>query len=340
MEFTAEQIASFLDGVVIGNPQASISDVSKIEEGKEGTISFLSNLKYEKYIYETQSSIVLVGKDFTPAKEVSTTLVKVDDAYAALAKLMDLYVQSLPQKTGIEQPSYIHDFATVGEDVYVGAFAYIGDNSTIADGVKIYPQTWIGDDVTIGKNTIIFAGAKIYPQSVIGENCIIHSGAVIGADGFGFAPNDKGGYDKLHQIGNVIIEDDVEIGANTTIDCATMGSTKILKGAKIDNQVMIAHNCQVGENTVIAAQTGVAGSSKIGANCTLAGQVGIAGHVNIGDKVILGAKAGISNDVKDGEILLGSPAFKLSDFRRSHLVFKKLPELYKDINAMKKQLKQ
>ncbi|PTN07322.1 UDP-3-O-(3-hydroxymyristoyl)glucosamine N-acyltransferase [Mangrovibacterium marinum] len=339
MEFKAITIADFLQGTIEGDENVSVNNVSKIEDGKPGTLAFLANPKYEKYIYDTKASIVLVRNEFKPEKPVKCTLIRVEDPYQSMAALLDLYQQAKPQKFGVEQPAFVDSTATVGNNIYIGAFAYIGVNATVGDGSKIYPQAYIGNNVRIGVNTIIFSGAKIYDDCVIGDNCIIHAGAVIGADGFGFAPTPDGSYKKIAQVGNVIVEDDVEIGANTTIDCSTMGSTIIRKGAKLDNQIQIAHNCEVGENTVMAAMTGVAGSTKIGKNCIVAGHVGIAGHLNIGDRVTLGAMAGITNNVKDGKTLLGSPAMDHDRALKAFVVTRRLPELKTTVEQLQKELK-
>ncbi|MGF7140890.1 UDP-3-O-(3-hydroxymyristoyl)glucosamine N-acyltransferase [Roseimarinus sediminis] len=340
MKFTARQIASFLGGELIGDQDIEINNVSKIENGQPGTISFLYNPKYNEYIYSTQASVVLVNRSFTPEKEIKPTLIKVENAYDALARLMEFYVDSLPVKKGIEAPSFISSTATIGSDCYVGAFSYIDEGAVIGNNVQIYPQCWIGRGVTIADNTILYAGAKVYPECNIGKNCIIHSGAVIGSDGFGFAPQDDGSYKKLHQIGNVVLEDNVEIGANTTIDCATMGSTRLRKGVKIDNLVQIAHNVDVGENTVMAAHVGVSGSATIGSNCVFGGQAGVAGHIKIGNKVTLGGKTGASNNIPDGKIMMGEWGMDASRFRRVYAVFRNLPELSMDVNRLKKKSEQ
>ena len=340
MDFKATEIAAFLQGEVIGDGDVSVSNVSKIEEGKPGTLAFLANLKYENYIYTTKASIVLVNKTFVPKEEISSTLIKVDDAYQAFASLLDLYMKAKSSaKTGIEQPSFIDDTASVGEDLYLGAFAYIGKNTTVGSNVKIFPQTFIGENVTIGDNCIIYAGVKIYDDSVIGNNCILHAGAVIGSDGFGFAPQKDGTFKKIQQIGNAILEDNVDIGANTTIDCGTMGSTIIRKGAKIDNLVQVAHNCEIGENTVIAAQSGMAGTTKVGKNCQFGGQVGLAGHLTIGDKVMIGAQSGVSKSIKSNSIVLGSPAFDIKESVRAISVFKNLPKLRDEVIQLQKEVK-
>lgn len=339
MNFKATEIATFLKGEVVGNGDVKVSSVSKIEEGKPGTLAFLANLKYEDYIYTTKASVVLVNKSFDPKKELSATLIKVEDAYDAFASLLDLYIQAKTSlKTGIEQPSYIDKAAKVGKDSYVGAFAYVGKNSQVGDNVKIYPQVHIGDNVIIGNNCIFYAGVKIYDDSVIGNNCILHSGAVVGSDGFGFAPQKEGHYKKIHQIGNVIIEDDVEIGANTTIDCGTMESTIIRKGVKLDNLIQVAHNCEIGENTVIASQTGISGSTKVGKNCMFGGQVGLAGHITIGDKVSIGAQSGIAKNLKNGDVVFGSPAIPIKDAMRSISVYKNLPNLQREVTQLQKEI--
>ena len=296
MEFSAQQIADFLHGEIIGDNQVKVNNLSKIEEGKPGTLTFLANPKYTHHIYTTQASIVLVNRDFEPEQKIKATLIKVNDAYSCLAQLLNLVNQARPEKKGIDKDTCIAASATISQSVYIGAFAYVSENVKVGENVKIYPQVYIGDNVTIGDNTILYPGVKIYHDCVIGKNCIIHAGAVIGADGFGFAPH-NGIYVKIAQIGNVIIEDQVEIGANTTIDRATMGSTIVRKGAKLDNLIQVAHNVEIGENTVMAAQVGVAGSTKIGSHCMVGGQVGFAGHITIGDRVNIGAQSGIPNHV-------------------------------------------
>ncbi len=340
MEFRATDIAAFLNGEITGNEDVKVYNVSKIEEGKPGTLAFLSNMKYEHFIYTTNASVVLVNKSFVPKSEIKATLIKVDNAYQAFASLLELYLQAKSQlKTGIESPSFIDETATLGENIYIGAFSYIGKKAQIGNNSKIYPQAYIGENVTIGEDCIIYPGAKIYDDCKIGNRCILHAGSVIGSDGFGFAPQNDGTYKKIPQIGNVLLEDDVEIGANTTIDCGTMESTIIRKGVKIDNLVQVAHNCEVGENTVIAAQTGMAGSTKVGRNCRFGGQVGLAGHLTIGDNVQLGAQAGVANSVKDGETLLLTPAFQVKDAIKASIIFKKLPELRDEVIQLKKEIK-
>jgi len=341
MEFTAAQIANLLGGEVLGNPDASVSSLSKIEEGKVGSLSFLSNPAYTQYIYTTEASIVIVDKNFVAESEVKSTLVKVEDARMAFAKLLEMYNQMRLAKTGIEQPSFISASAKVGNDCYVGAFTYIGENVKIGNNVKLYPNAYVGDNTSIADNTIVYAGVKIYHDCVIGSNCTIHSGVIIGGDGFGFAPSSsENGYAKVTHIGNVILEDHVEVGSNTTIDRATLGSTIVRKGAKLDNLIQIAHNVEIGENTVIAAQTGVAGSTKIGANCMIGGQVGIVGHITIANGVKIAAQSGIGQSItKENEIMQGSPAFGIGDYKRSYVMFKKLPELNNKISELEKQLK-
>lgn len=338
MKFTAEQIAGILEGTVVGNPNIEVSKLAKIEEGTEGSLTFLANPKYKSYIYTTKSSITIVNSDFEPEEDLSTTLIKVDDAYGAFTKLLEYYNQIKLNKSGIEQPSFISDSAKIGEDIYVGAFTYIGDNVKLGKNVKIFPNSYIGDNVTIGDNTIIFSGGKVYSDCIIGNNCVINSGAIIGADGFGFAPNEKGEYSKVPQIGNVILEDFVDIGAGTTIDRATLGSTIIRRGVKLDNQIQIAHNVEIGKNTVIAAQTGVAGSTKIGENCQIGGQVGIVGHISIGNNVKIQAQSGIGRHVKDNEVLQGSPALTYGDFNKSYVYFKNLPKIVKNLNEIEKKV--
>ncbi|MGJ5640812.1 UDP-3-O-(3-hydroxymyristoyl)glucosamine N-acyltransferase [Formosa sp. S-31] len=337
MKFTAEQIAGVLDGDVVGNPQIEVSKLSKIEEGVEGALTFLANPKYKSHIYTTKASVTIVNRTFEPEHDIATTLIKVDDAYKAFSKLLEYYNSVKMNKQGIEHPVYIAESCKQGKDIYIGAFTYIGENVSLGNNVKIYPNSYIGDNVTIGDNTVLFSGAKVYSDCVIGKNCVINSGTIIGADGFGFAPNEHGEYDKVPQIGNVILEDFVDVGAGTTIDRATLGSTIIRKGVKLDNQIQIAHNVEIGKNTVIAAQTGIAGSTKIGENCQIGGQVGIVGHISIGNNVKIQAQSGINKSVKDNEILQGSPAFTLTDYNKSYVHFKNLPKLVKVINEIEKK---
>nr|WP_315239061.1 UDP-3-O-(3-hydroxymyristoyl)glucosamine N-acyltransferase [uncultured Flavobacterium sp.] len=338
MKFTAEQIAGILEGEVVGNPNAEVFRLSKIEEGEEGSLTFLANPKYINHIYTTKASVTIVNDSFIPESEITTTLIKVEDAYVSFSKLLEFYNQVKLNKNGIEPQAFITEGTKYGENLYLGSFSYVGQNVNLGNNVKIYPNSFIGDNVVIGDNVHIFAGAKIYSETIIGNNCTIHSGTIIGADGFGFAPNEDGEYNKVPQIGNVIIEDNVDIGANTTIDRATLGSTIVRKGVKLDNQIQIAHNVEIGKNTVIAAQTGVAGSTKIGENCMIGGQVGIAGHLVIGNNVRVQAQSGIGRNIKDDEVLQGSPTFGYSDFSKSYVHFKNLPKIVAELEELKKQI--
>ena len=338
MKFTAAQIAGILEGEVEGNPEVVVSKLSKIEEGIPESLSFLSNPKYTQYIYTTKASAVIVDKNFKAENEINTTLIRVDDAYKSFSKLLEYYNQVKMNKTGIEQPVFISESANHGENIYIGAFAYISDNVKIGDNVKIYPNVYIGDNVIIANNVTLFSGAKIYSDTQIGNNCVIHSSAILGADGFGFSPNEKGEFIKVPQTGNVIIEDNVDIGAATSIDRATLGSTIIRKGVKLDNQIQIAHNVEIGKNTVIAAQTGIAGSTKIGENCMIGGQVGIAGHLSIGNNVRIQAQSGIGRNVKDNETLQGSPAFTYNDYNKSYVHFKNLPKIIHRLTTIEKNI--
>ncbi|MFM9825373.1 UDP-3-O-(3-hydroxymyristoyl)glucosamine N-acyltransferase [Flavobacterium sp.] len=339
MKFTAEQIAGVLDGKVVGNPNAEVYKLSKIEEGSKGSLTFLSNPKYQNFIYTTQATITIVNNTFVPENKLETTLIKVEDAYLSFSKLLEFYDQPKNRhKLGIEQLSYISTTVIYGSNLFVGSFSYIEDNVVIGNNVKIFPNCYIGKNVTIGDNVIIFGGTKIYSETKIGSNCIIHSGAVIGADGFGFAPNSDKTFSKIPQIANVIIEESVEIGANSTIDRATMGSTIIRKGVKLDNHIQIGHNVEIGENTVIAAQTGIAGSTKIGKNGMIGGQVGISGHLIIGDNVRIQAQSGVGRNVKDNEVLQGSPSFGYNHFSKSYVHFKNLPKIVEELEELKKEL--
>ena len=338
MKFTAAQIAGILEGEVEGNPEVEVSKLSKIEEGIPGSLSFLSNPKYTQYIYTTKASAVIVDKNFKAENEINTTLIRVDDAYKSFSKLLEYYNQVKMNKTGIEQPVFISESANYGENIYIGAFAYISDNVKIGDNVKIYPNVYIGDNVIIANDVTLFSGAKIYSDTQIGDNCVIHSSAILGADGFGFSPNEKGEFIKVPQTGNVIIEENVDIGAATSIDRATLGSTIIRKGVKLDNQIQIAHNVEIGKNTVIAAQTGIAGSTKIGENCMIGGQVGIAGHLSIGNNVRIQAQSGIGRNVKDNETLQGSPAFTYNDYNKSYVHFKNLPKIIHRLTTIEKNI--
>ena len=337
MELSAKQIAEFIQGTIVGDENATVHTFAKIEEGMPGAISFLSNPKYTHYIYDTQSSIVLVNKDFTPEKEVKATLIKVDNAYESLAKLLNLYEMSKPKKTGIDPLAYIAPTAKIGENTYIGPFACVGDNAVIGDNTSLHPHATVGSGAKVGSDCILYPHATVYHDCRIGNGCILHAGSVIGADGFGFAPSPEG-YEKIPQIGIVILEDNVEIGANTCIDRATMGATVIHKGVKLDNLIQIAHNVEVGSNTVMASQVGIAGSTKVGEWCMFGGQVGLAGHIKVGDKVNCGAQSGIANNTKSGSTIMGSPAFEVKGFMKSSAAFKKLPEIYLELNAMKKEL--
>ena len=338
MEFTAKQIADFLQGTVDGDENAAVSTFAKIEEGKPGAISFLANQAYENYIYETDSTIVLVNDSFKAEKEVKPTLIRVPNAYEAVAKLLQLYDSMKPKKVGVSSLAFIDETATIGKDCYIGPFVAIGPKAVIGDGCVLYPHVTIGEGATIGNNTQIYSNAVVYHGCKVGNRCILHAGSVIGADGFGFAPS-ANGYDKIPQIGIVTIEDDVEIGANTCIDRSTMGSTFVRHGVKLDNLVQIAHNTDIGANTVMSSQVGVAGSTKIGEWCMLAGQVGVAGHVKIADRTIGGAKAGIAGPIrKPGTSVLGVPAIESHKFARCNAVFRNLPEISSDVQQLKREI--
>jgi UDP-3-O-[3-hydroxymyristoyl] glucosamine N-acyltransferase len=339
MEFTAATIAGFLKGEIEGNPNIKVNTVAKIEEGHEGALSFLANPKYENYIYSTKSSIVLVNKDFKPSRQLSATLIRVNNVYESFASLLTLVEQSKPKKKGINPTAIVEPGANLGKDIYLGAYSFIGENVIIGSGCRIYPHVYIGDNTIIGDNTTLFSGVKIYHECRIGNGCTIHAGSVIGSDGFGFAPQSENEYMKIPQLGNVILEDNVEIGANVTIDRATMGSTIIRKGVKLDNLIQIGHNVEVGENTVMAAQTGIAGSSKLGRNCMLGGQVGVAGHLKIADGTKIGAQAGIGGNIKEeNTTIIGSPAFDFKQFLKSSVIFKKLPEINTKIVKLEKDI--
>lgn len=340
MKFTARQISELIGGTVEGDPGVSVDRLSKIEEGEPGSLSFLANPKYTQYIYSTRASIIIVSKDFTPENKITPTLIKVADPYDAFARLLDYYDKVKQDKKGISSLAFISDSATIGNNLYIGEFAHIGDNAVIGDNAKIYPHVYLGDNVRIGSGTVLYSGAKIYTGTVIGDNCTLHSCVVVGSDGFGFAPQENSDFRKVAQIGNVIIEDNVEIGSSTTIDRATLGSTIIRRGVKLDNLIQIAHNVEIGENTVVAAQTGISGSTKIGRNCMIAGQVGITGHLIIGDNVKIGAQSGISQNLKDGEIVVGSPAFEVRKYWRSYAYFKNMGNLVERIAALEKKLKE
>ena len=338
MEFTAKQIAEFVQGRVEGDENATVNTFAKIEEGVPGAISFLSNPKYTHYIYETKSSIVLINEDVVLDGTVGATLIRVKNAYECVAKLLQLYESMKPRKTGIDEKASISSKATIGKEVYIGPFAVVGDGAVIGDGTQIYPHTVIGDGVTVGEKCLIYPNVTIYQGCKLGNNVTIHAGSVIGADGFGFAPNTEG-YDKIPQIGIVIIENDVEIGANTCIDRSTMGQTIIHKGVKLDNLIQVAHNCEIGENTVMSAQAGMAGSTKIGAWCMVGGQAGFAGHIQIADKTFIGAQCGVIKNTKgNGESLIGSPAMDPKMFFKAKAVYPKLPDMYRQIAALQKEI--
>lgn len=342
MEFTAQQIADFLHGEVQGDSSIKVHTFAKIEEGTSGTLSFLSNPKYSHYIYDSNASIILVNKDFRPEKKIKATLIRVENAYESLARLLALVESTVADtKVGISPLSFVSESAKLGEDVYIEPFAVIGENVVLGKNVKIYSHCSIANNTRIGDDSILYSGVRIYKNCVIGNNCILHSGAVIGGDGFGFAPTEDGKYQKIPQVGNVIIEDNVEIGANATVDRATIGSTVIKAGVKLDNLVQIAHNVEVGENTVIASQSGVAGSTKIGKHCMLAGQTGIAGHLHIADGTILGAQAGVAGSIKQpNEAYQGTPAVPVRIFRRASVVYKNLPEIQTTISQLEKRIKE
>ncbi|MGM0463291.1 MAG: UDP-3-O-(3-hydroxymyristoyl)glucosamine N-acyltransferase [Bacteroidota bacterium] len=341
MKFTAEQIAQYINGVVEGDPGVTVRSVARIEEGHEGALSFLSNMSYEKYIYDTGSSVVIVDKDFKPSSPVKATLVRVDNAYEAFAALLTLYEQSKPRKTGVHPRAVIEDSASIGEDVYIGPMAYIGENVVLGDGCSVYPNASIGDNCRLGDGTAVYPGVTVYHDCIIGSNCNIHAGSVIGSDGFGFAPQSDQNYRKIPQLGNVIIEDNVEIGANVVIDRATMGSTLVKRGVKLDNLIQVAHNVEIGENTVMAAQSGVAGSTKIGRNCMFGGQVGVTGHVKIADGTRAAAQTGIGGPVrKENTTLYGSPGFEYKKYQQSYIVFRKLPDLKLRVDRLEDEMEQ
>lgn len=341
MQFTAQQIAALIQGKIEGNPGATISHVAKIEEAADGALSFVANPKYEEYLYESKASIIIVNDSLELEKPVSTTLIRVKDAYSSFALLLEKYneIKAKEGKTGIDSTAYVSPSAIIGKDVYIGALAYIGDNAQVADSAKIYPGCYLGDEASVGANTTLFAGVKVYDTCKIGANVIIHSGTVIGSDGFGFAPQKDGTFKKIPQIGNVVVEDNVEIGANCTIDRATMGSTYIRKGVKLDNLIQIAHNVDIGENTVIAAQTGVSGSTKIGRNCVIGGQVGIVGHIQIADYTSINAQSGLAKSVTTpNTALTGSPAYEYKSALKSQAIFRNLPELQQRLGKLEKMV--
>lgn len=339
MEFTAQQIAELIKGRVEGDKDAKVSSFAKIEEGHEGAISFLSNKKYLHYIYETKSSVVLVDESLVLERNVNCTLIRVKSAYEAVAQLLQLYESMKPRKRGISDLAFIDPTATIGKDCYIGPFAYVGPKCVIGDNSIIHPHAALGDNVIVGKNTEIHSNAVIYHDCKVGNRCILHAGCVIGADGFGFAPSENG-YDKIPQIGIVTIEDDVEIGANTCVDRSTMGSTFIRNGVKLDNLVQIAHNTDIGANTVMSSQVGVAGSTKVGEWCMFGGQVGISGHITIGNKVMLGAQSGVPGSIKDGQQLIGTPPMEMRSYFKSQAIFRRLPEMYNEINKLRKEIEE
>ena len=340
MEFNAATLAGFLKGEIVGDPEVKVNTIAKIEEGHPGALSFLANPKYEHYIYSTKSSIVLVNSDFVPGAPISATLIKVKNAYESFASLLQLVDQSRPRKKGIHPSAVIEPSATVGKDVYIGSFVYVGENCVVGDGCSLFPNVFVGDNTKLGTGCTLNPGVVVYRDCIIGNNCTVHAGSVIGSDGFGFAPQSDNEFMKIPQLGNVILEDNVEIGANVTIDRATMGSTVIRKGVKLDNLIQVGHNVEIGENTVMAAQTGIAGSSKIGRNCMFGGQVGISGHIKVADGTKIGAQSGIPGDVKkEDSVLLGYPAIDHRDFMRSSIIFKRLPELYRKVDELEKQIR-
>ena len=340
MELTINQIAAILQGEVEGNGLEKVKTIGKIQDAENGAITFLANPKYENFIYSSKASAVIVKKDFIPSKAIRTTLIKVEDPYSSFTRLLEEYDKITSySKVGVEEPSFISTNVVAGENIYRGAFSYIGSNVKIGKNVKIYPHVYIGDNVTVGNSCIFYSGVKIYAETIIGNNCIIHSGTVIGSDGFGFAPQEDGTYKKIPQLGNVVIRDNVEIGANTVIDCATLGSTIIDTGVKLDNLVQIAHNVEIGTNTVIASQSGISGSTKFGKNCVVAGQVGVVGHVEIGDRVTLAAKTGLAKSVKkEGSVKFGYPAMDHKEYLKCHAIFRNLPELRERVNELEKKV--
>ena len=337
MDFSAQQIAAFVQGEIVGDANATVNTFAKIEEGKPGSITFLANPKYEHYIYDTEASIVLVNRDFVAEKPIKATLIKVDNAYETLAKLMSLYEQNKTQDKGIAPTAVIAESVKIGKNVYIGAYAVIDEGAVIGDNTQIYPHTYIGKNAHIGEGCLIYSGVNVYHDCQIGNHVTLHSGVVIGADGFGFAPTPTG-YNKIPQIGNVIIEDDVEIGANTCVDRATMGSTIVHKGVKLDNLIQIAHNVEIGDNTVMAAQTGIAGSTKMGEWCVMAGQVGVSGHIKIGNHVTLGPQSGVIGSIPDGKTMMGTLPIDYKGWLRVQAIIKQLPDMYRELNALRKEI--
>lgn len=339
MKFSLTQISMLLGGRVEGDGNAEVWKLCKIEEGEPGGLSFLANSKYTNYIYDTKATAVIVSNDFEPERAVAANLIRVDNPYLAFATLLKKYNEMQLDKRGVSPQAFVSPSATIGKDCYIGPFAFIGENARIGDGAKIYPTTFVGDNTVVGDNTTLFAGVRIYQNIVIGQRCILHSGVVVGADGFGFAPTEDGSYQKIDQIGNVVIEDDVEIGANTTIDRATLGSTIIHRGVKLDNLCQIAHNVVVGENTVMASQSGIAGSGKVGSHCIIAGQVGIVGHIEVGNNVTIAAQSGVTRNFPDNVTILGSPATDAVKQRKTYIYQRNLDQLYKRVDELEKKLK-
>ena len=340
MEFNAATLAGLLKGEIVGDPEVRVNTIAKIEEGHPGALSFLANPKYEHYIYTTLSSIVLVNSDFEPDTEIGATMIKVKNAYESFASLLQLVDQARPRKKGIHPTAVIEKSAEIGKDVYIGPFVYIGENCVVGDECSLYPNVYIGDNTIIGKKCTLNPGVVIYRDCIVGNNCTVHAGSVIGSDGFGFAPQSETEFMKIPQLGNVILEDNVEIGSNVTIDRATMGSTVIRKGVKLDNLIQVGHNVEIGENSVMAAQTGIAGSTKVGRNCMFGGQVGLSGHIKVADGTKIGAQSGIPGDIKkENSVLLGYPAIDHRDFIRSSIIFKRLPELYRKVEDLEKQIR-
>jgi UDP-3-O-[3-hydroxymyristoyl] glucosamine N-acyltransferase len=340
MQFTAEMIAGLLNGTIVGDKNAAVSTVSSIDGGKAGSLAYLTNPKYESYLYTTEASIVLVDNNFEPKQEVKATLIKVDDAYGSFAKLLEMYVAYKPQKSGIHPTAVVADSAKVGKGCYIGAYVVIDEGAEVGDGVKLYPHVYLGDGVKVGEGSTLHSGVKVYEGCKIGQRCILHSGAVIGSDGFGFAPNAQGEYDKIPQIGIVVLEDDVEIGANTTIDRATMGATVISKGTKIDNLVQIGHNVVVGSHTVMAGQSAIAGSAKVGSRCMIGGQAGIVGHITVGDGTVVGSRSGVTSSLEAGSQAMGFYAIDAAKFRRVNAVYRNLPELQRTVRELKKEIEE
>jgi UDP-3-O-[3-hydroxymyristoyl] glucosamine N-acyltransferase len=339
MEFTARQIAALLNGTVEGDPEVMVNNLAKIEEGAPGTMTFLANPAYTQFIYSTGSSVVVVSREFVPAHPVSCTLIRVDNPYDSFAKLLEMYDKMKGGKKGISKHAFVSPSASIGEGAFISEFAWIGEHVKIGKDVQIHPQVYIGDNVTVGDGCLFYPGVKIYHDCVIGNECTLHGGVVIGSDGFGFAPQDDNDFRKIPQIGNVILEDRVEVGSNTTIDRATLGSTVIRKGVKLDNLIQVAHNVEIGENTVIAAQSGISGSTRIGRNVMMGGQVGLVGHITIGDNARIGARSGVEGNVKADAVIFGAPAIDAPMARRNYIHWRNLDKIVKLVYALEKQLK-